>query len=270
MAAAAAPGGTSPSNLRFPSPNSFSLRPFAPPSTVRFLGPSLLPRRLRISLLSPARRSIADRSGRSGGFGDGGNGGSGGGGGDGGESGESGNNNRSEALLALAKAERALESLPKDLAAAIENGRIPGLIVQRFFELERSSVFRWLLQFGGFKERLLADDLFLAKLAMECGVGIFAKVFNSILWEIIRALDTAAEWERRRENFVKELDFVICDVNDSTSQLCGQELSALLCHQQPRTFCSTLSSAAKNFLLYSVISSQELSALLCHQQPTSA
>ncbi|XP_042473233.1 protein RETICULATA-RELATED 4, chloroplastic-like [Zingiber officinale] len=198
MAAAAAPGGTSPSNLRFPSPNSFSRRPFAPPSTVRFLGPSLLPRRLRISLLSPARRSIADRSGRSGGFGDGGNGGSGGGGGDGGESGESGNNNRSESLLALAKAERALESLPKDLAAAIENGRIPGLIVQRFLELERSSVFRWLLQFGGFKERLLADDLFLAKLAMECGVGIFAK--------------TAAEWERRRENFVKELDFVICDV----------------------------------------------------------
>ncbi|XP_074557963.1 protein RETICULATA-RELATED 4, chloroplastic-like [Curcuma longa] len=196
--AAAAPGGTSLSNLRFPSPNSFSRRAFAAPSTVIFLGPSLPPRRLRISLPSPARRSIATRSGRSGGFGDGGNGGSGGGGGDGGESGESGNNNRAEAWLALAKAERTLESLPKDLADAIENGRIPGLIVQRFFELERSPVFRWLLQFGGFKERLLADDLFLAKLAMECGVGIFTK--------------TAAEWERRRENFVKELDFVICDV----------------------------------------------------------
>ncbi|CAA6668977.1 unnamed protein product [Spirodela intermedia] len=33
---------------------------------------------------------------------------------------------------------------------------------------------------------------------MECGVGIVAK--------------TAAEWERRRENFTKELDFVIADV----------------------------------------------------------
>ncbi|VAH18757.1 unnamed protein product [Triticum turgidum subsp. durum] len=42
------------------------------------------------------------------------------------------------------------------------------------------------------------DDLFLAKVAMECGVGIFTK--------------TAAEYERRRENFVKELDFVIADV----------------------------------------------------------
>jgi hypothetical protein len=32
------------------------------------------------------------------------------------------------------------------------------------------------MQFGGFRERLLADDLFMAKLAMECGVGIFTKV----------------------------------------------------------------------------------------------
>ncbi|KAG0483648.1 hypothetical protein HPP92_011732 [Vanilla planifolia] len=33
---------------------------------------------------------------------------------------------------------------------------------------------------------------------MECGVGIFTK--------------TTAEWERRRENFMKELDFVFADV----------------------------------------------------------
>ena len=35
---------------------------------------------------------------------------------------------------------------------------------------------RWLLGFRGFRERLLADDLFLAKLAMEMGVGMIAKV----------------------------------------------------------------------------------------------
>ncbi|CAF1928324.1 unnamed protein product, partial [Brassica napus] len=40
--------------------------------------------------------------------------------------------------------------------------------------------------FAGFRESL-ADDLYLAKLAMECGVGVFTK--------------TAAEYERRRENF---------------------------------------------------------------------
>ena len=32
------------------------------------------------------------------------------------------------------------------------------------------------MQFAGFRECLLADDLFLAKLAMECGVGVFTKV----------------------------------------------------------------------------------------------
>lgn len=69
-----------------------------------------------------------------------------------------------------------MESLPKDLARAIEAGRIPGSIVKRYIELEKSAVFRWLLNFGGFKERLLADDLFLTKVGIECGVGIFTKV----------------------------------------------------------------------------------------------
>ncbi|XP_042488414.1 protein RETICULATA-RELATED 4, chloroplastic-like [Macadamia integrifolia] len=130
-----------------------------------------------------------------------GNGGkySGGGGGGGGDEGEeAGDKNKGEAILALAEVGRSLDSIPSDLASAIENGRIPGSIVHRYFELEKSPLFRWLLQFGGFKERLLADDLFLAKVFMECGVGIFTK--------------TAAEWERRRENFVKELDFVLADV----------------------------------------------------------
>lgn len=98
----------------------------------------------------------------------------------------------------MAEMGRSLDSIPKDLAAAIESGKIPGSIVLRFFELEKSPLFRWLLQFGGFKERLLADDLFFAKVAMECGVGIFTK--------------TAAEYERRREKFFKELEFVCADV----------------------------------------------------------
>ncbi|VAH85563.1 unnamed protein product [Triticum turgidum subsp. durum] len=64
--------------------------------------------------------------------------------------------------------------------------------------MDRSPLLRWLLRFRGFRERLLADDLFLAKLAMEMGVGMIAK--------------TAAEYEKRRENFVKEIDIVIADV----------------------------------------------------------
>ncbi|PRQ54823.1 hypothetical protein RchiOBHm_Chr1g0317941 [Rosa chinensis] len=129
--------------------------------------------------------------------GGGGGGDHGNGGGDG-EGGEDRERNKKEAAMAIAEAGRTAESLPKDLAAAVEAGRVPGLIVKRFFELEKSVVFRWLLQFDGFKERLLADDLFLTKVGIECGVGIFTK--------------TAAELERRREKFTKELDFVFADV----------------------------------------------------------
>lgn len=131
-----------------------------------------------------------------GGGGDGGGDNNGSGGGD--DGGEHRDRNKAEALMALAEAGRSLESLPKDLAEAVKAGRLPGAIVKRYFELEKSTVFRWLLGFGGFKERLLADDLFLTKVAIECGVGIFTK--------------TAAEYERRRENFKKELDFVFADV----------------------------------------------------------
>ncbi|QCD88966.1 protein RETICULATA-RELATED 4, chloroplastic-like [Vigna unguiculata] len=151
------------------------------------------------SLRSPALSIIASAHGGGTGGGHGGGGGGGGGGGSGGDGeSEDRDRNREEALLVLAEAGRPLEKLPADLAAAVEAGRVPGSILKRFFELEKSAVLRWLLNFGGFKERLLGDDLFLAKVAMECGVGIFTK--------------TAAELEKRKENFSKELDFVCADV----------------------------------------------------------
>ncbi|CAJ1934229.1 unnamed protein product [Sphenostylis stenocarpa] len=152
------------------------------------------------SLFIPLRSPVSAIFASAHGGGTGGGHGAGRGGGSGGGDGESEDRdrNREEALLVLAEAGRPLEKLPADLAAAIEAGRVPGSIVKRFFELEKSAVFRWLLNFGGFKERLLADDLFLAKVGMECGVGIFTK--------------TAAELEKRKENFSKELDFVCADV----------------------------------------------------------
>lgn len=113
---------------------------------------------------------------------DGGNSSGGGGGGGGGGDGNEGNDdknrrkNKEEALIALAEAGRSLESLPKDLRNAVQDGRIPASIVLRYFDLEKSKFISWLMKFGGFKERLLADDLFLAKIAMECGVGVFTKV----------------------------------------------------------------------------------------------
>ncbi|XP_058225013.1 protein RETICULATA-RELATED 4, chloroplastic-like [Rhododendron vialii] len=133
-----------------------------------------------------------------------GGGGGGGGGGDGEEEEENEEEverwegNKAAALLALAAAKRTLESLPRDLAAAIEAGKVPGSVVSRYFELEKSAFFRWLLQFAGFKERLLADDLFFTKVFIECGIGLFTK--------------TAAEYEKRKENFFNELKFVSANV----------------------------------------------------------
>ncbi|KAM0024528.1 hypothetical protein Hdeb2414_s0022g00616801 [Helianthus debilis subsp. tardiflorus] len=112
--------------------------------------------------------------------------------------GDGGDGSENEALMVLAEVGRSLDSIPADLAAAVRVGRIPGSVIKRYLELETSPFLRWLLQFGGFKERLLADDLFLAKVGIECGVGMFTK--------------TAAEYEKRKENFSKELEIVFADV----------------------------------------------------------
>ncbi|GFY90483.1 UvrABC system C protein, putative [Actinidia rufa] len=162
-------------SLPFPPPN-HRRRHHSPSSSLSF---PLLTRRTTTNLsISPISRNPPSLVVFAGGGGGTGGTGGGGGGGDGGsgEEGDAGERNKSEAIMAVAEAGRSLDSLPKDLAAAIEAGKVPGSIVCRYFELEKSPLFRWLLQFGGFKERLLADDLFLAKVAMECGVGIFTKV----------------------------------------------------------------------------------------------
>ncbi|RZB80090.1 protein RETICULATA-RELATED 4, chloroplastic-like isoform X1 [Glycine soja] len=141
----------------------------------------------------PLAISSAGDGGRSSGSG---GGGESGGGGD--EEEEERDRNREEVMVALAEAGRSLESFPEDLAAAVTAGRVPGSIVRRLFQLEESAVLGWLLKFGGFRERLLADDLFLAKLLIECVVIIFTKA--------------AAELERRKEKFTKELNFVVANV----------------------------------------------------------
>ncbi|CAI9762707.1 unnamed protein product [Fraxinus pennsylvanica] len=70
-----------------------------------------------------------------------------GGGGDNNDGSDNKMNNKDKAFMALAEASMSLKSLPK---------------------------------FGEFKERLLADDLFLAKVFIECGVGLFTKVAGAV------------------------------------------------------------------------------------------
>lgn len=169
----------SPPFLRRSSPHNFtyiltSRTRTAPSLRLHSLSVATSPRRRRVGISFALASSDGIPPGGKGG------GGGGGGGGDGeGEEEEDRKKNKAEAIVVLAEAGRTTESLPKDLAAAIAAGRVPAGIVERFLELEKSAVVRWLMQFGGFRERLLGDDLFLAKVAMECGVGIFTKVFIS-------------------------------------------------------------------------------------------
>lgn len=105
--------------------------------------------------------------------------GGGGGGGDnsyGSEGDGKSKRNVEEALAVLKEASRSLESLPSDLAQAIERGAIPGYLVEKFLDLEGTPVIGLFTRFSGFRERLLADDLFLTKVLIECGVGMFTKV----------------------------------------------------------------------------------------------
>ncbi|GJP46578.1 hypothetical protein CLOM_g5847 [Closterium sp. NIES-68] len=108
------------------------------------------------------------------------------------------NQNAEECAAVLAQLNRSADSLPADLADAVARGRVPGEVVERYAEMENTMLLGYLLRFGGFKERLLADDLFMTKVAIECGIGICTK--------------TSAEWERRRAAFFPEFDFVIADV----------------------------------------------------------
>ncbi|KAL3828204.1 hypothetical protein ACJIZ3_017006 [Penstemon smallii] len=190
-----------PNNSLF-SPPSLSLTPKTTPNGSISLISTHRPLFLVFSATNSEIKTKFSTDGGSGGTGgNNGHGGGGSGGGDNNDGNEDDKNkkkNKAEALMALAEAGRTLESMPLDLKAAIEDGRIPGSIVMRYFDLEKSGFLSWLMKFGGFKERLLADDLFLAKIGIECGVGIFTK--------------TAAEYERRRENFFNELEVVFADV----------------------------------------------------------
>ncbi|KAJ1287138.1 hypothetical protein BS78_03G407300 [Paspalum vaginatum] len=192
---------SAPSAQPQPQPAPLRLHAHLPSHPPRLSLPLIIPRALRLRIprraIIPAPPHAHSAASVDGGE-DGGGGGDCGGGDGGGEPAPDHGGPGGEALLVLAQLGRKLDSLPSDLAAAVEGGRVTADVVRRFHELEASAFLRWLLQFRGFRERLLADDLFLTKLGIECGIGVLAK--------------GAAEFQKRGENFAKEIDVVISDV----------------------------------------------------------
>ncbi|GLJ58045.1 hypothetical protein SUGI_1409370 [Cryptomeria japonica] len=78
--------------------------------------------------------------------------------------------NNSKAMMALAVLVRLLDNISPDLATAVMAETFLTTIINRYVELDKASFSHWLLQLSGFKESLLADNLFVVMIALKCGV----------------------------------------------------------------------------------------------------
>ncbi|CAI9772193.1 unnamed protein product [Fraxinus pennsylvanica] len=90
------------------------------------------------------------------------------------------------------------EALPQDLQKGLDLGLVSPEVLQNFIDLEKYPIISKLThRFQGFRERLLADPKFLHRLAIEEAISITTTLI--------------AQYERRKENFFEELDYVTTD-----------------------------------------------------------
>ncbi|XP_004308966.1 PREDICTED: uncharacterized protein LOC101308136 isoform X2 [Fragaria vesca subsp. vesca] len=105
---------------------------------------------------------------------------------------------RAEIARVMNAAGRKRDALPQDLQKGLDLGLVSPEVLQNFFDLEQYPLVSELTQrFQGFRERLLADPKFLHRLAIEESISITTTLI--------------AQYERRKENFFEELDYVITD-----------------------------------------------------------
>ncbi|KAH7537623.1 hypothetical protein FEM48_Zijuj03G0112500 [Ziziphus jujuba var. spinosa] len=105
---------------------------------------------------------------------------------------------RAEIARVMNAAGRKRDALPQDLQKGLDLGLVSPEVLQNFFDLEQYPLISELThRFQGFRERLLADPKFLHRLAIEEAISITTTLL--------------AQYERRKENFLEELDYVITD-----------------------------------------------------------
>lgn len=105
---------------------------------------------------------------------------------------------RAEIARVMNAAGRRRDALPQDLQKGLDLGLVSPEVLQNFFDLEKYPIISELThRFQGFRERLLADPKFLHRLAIEEAISITTTLL--------------AQYERRKENFFEELDYVITD-----------------------------------------------------------
>ncbi|XP_019192344.1 PREDICTED: protein RETICULATA-RELATED 6, chloroplastic-like [Ipomoea nil] len=105
---------------------------------------------------------------------------------------------RAEIARVMNAAGRRRDALPKDLQQGLDLGLVSPEVLQNFFDLEQYPVISDLTKgFQGFRERLLADPKFLNRLAIEEAISITTTLL--------------AQYEKRKEKFLEEIDYVITD-----------------------------------------------------------
>lgn len=105
-----------------------------------------------------------------------------------------------EELSALLKSQNAtLADIPVDILKAYNLGLIKLAAIANFFTARSNWLSRVLMNTGsGMRNRFLADKLFLLKICIEEGIGVFGKL--------------SAEYEQRREKFFEQGEFVISNL----------------------------------------------------------
>ncbi|KAL5720890.1 Protein RETICULATA-RELATED 5 [Ranunculus cassubicifolius] len=105
---------------------------------------------------------------------------------------------RAEIARVMNAAGRRRDALPQDLQKGLDLGVVSPEVLQNFFDLEKYPYISELTdRFQGFRERLLADPKFLQRLAIEESISITTTLI--------------AQYEKRKENFFEEIDYVITD-----------------------------------------------------------
>ncbi|KAL5568861.1 hypothetical protein UlMin_025436 [Ulmus minor] len=105
---------------------------------------------------------------------------------------------RAEVARVMSAAGRKRDALPQDIQKGLDLGLVSPEVLQNFFDLEQYPLISELThRFQGFRERLLADPKFLHRLAIEEAISITTTL--------------VAQYEKRKENFFEELDYVITD-----------------------------------------------------------
>ncbi|KAG8380910.1 hypothetical protein BUALT_Bualt06G0065800 [Buddleja alternifolia] len=105
---------------------------------------------------------------------------------------------RAEIARVMNAAGRKRDALPQDLQNGLDLGVVSPEVLQNFFDLEQYPIIKELTyRFQGFRERLLADPKFLHRLAIEESISITTTLL--------------AQYQKRKESFFEELDYVVTD-----------------------------------------------------------